>query len=155
MCSPSQPPSLIGDNVLLEHLNIYEWVIIILLPLTVGSVIKTWLVCKENSLLADELSTTKHCLEQLENDWTELKKEHDRVKEFQNSLDEAELTTRLQQPRLTAEETARSGNTPEKYRYIRSLHEKGMGSVEIASILGISTQEAEQLVTLAKIAREK
>lgn len=141
--------------MVLEQITFYEWIIILLLPLSIGAVIKTWLTKKENSLLAKKLAKTEKHLEQLENDWSALMSEHSRVKEFQNSLGEAELTTRLQQPRLNAEEKNSSGNTPEKYRYIRSLHEKGMDAQEIASILNISTQEAEQLVSLAKIASQK
>lgn len=139
----------------LEQITLYEWIILILLPLTVGSVIKTWLVKKENTRLAGRLTKSEQYLKQLEKDWAELVDEHDRVKEFQNSLGEAELTTRLQQSRMNAEDGNSSGTTPEKYRYIRSLHEKGMDAEEIASILGISSQEADQLVALAEIARDR
>lgn len=139
----------------LEQITLYEWIILILLPLTVGSVIKTWLVKKENTRLATRLIKSEQYLKQLEKDWAELVSEHDRVKGFQNSLGEAELTTRLQQSRMNAEDGNSSGATPEKYRYIRSLHEKGMDAEEIASILGISSQEAGQLVALAEIARDR
>ena len=135
-----------------EQITLYEWIIIILVPLSVGSVIKTWLVNRENALLTARLTKTERYLKQLESDWEALKNEQDRVKHFQNSLDEAELATRMQQPRMHAIEGGSQGNTPEKYRYIRSLHEKGMSAEEIASILKISSLEAEQLVSLAKIA---
>lgn len=137
------------------QINLYEWVIIILLPLTVWALIKTWLLKSENRRLNDKLKVNDEYLKKLEDDWAELTREYDRINEFQNSLDEAELTTRLQQPRLQAKDINSSPVTPEKYTYIRSLHEKGMDAEEIASILGISALEAEQLVALSRIAREK
>ncbi|SHO50747.1 hypothetical protein [Desulfopila aestuarii] len=73
--------------------------------------------------------------------------------EFQKNLSEAELTTRLQQPRLSAQHVLGQVNAPERYLYVRSLAQNGMDAKEIASILSISTQEAEQLVNLSRLAQ--
>lgn len=72
--------------------------------------------------------------------------------EFQKSLNEAEITTRLQQPRLSNQHGHKDSAPPERYRYVRSLAESGMSAEEISSVLSISTQEAEQLVNLSKLA---
>lgn len=71
---------------------------------------------------------------------------------FQDDLHAAELTMKLQQPRLSIQHGKISTNTPERYLYVRSLAEKGMDAEEIASILHISIQEAQQLVNLSKLA---
>lgn len=42
---------------------------------------------------------------------------------------------------------------PEKYGYVRSLVDQGMGAAEIASVLNLSRTEVEQLIALAKLAR--
>lgn len=42
---------------------------------------------------------------------------------------------------------------PEKYGYVRSLVEQGMGAAEIASVLNLSRSEVEQLIALSKLAR--
>jgi len=72
--------------------------------------------------------------------------------EFQKNLGNAELTTRLQQSRLTAQHGHNRVGAPERYLYVRSLAENGMSAQEIAEILSISKQEAEQLVNLSKLA---
>jgi len=64
------------------------------------------------------------------------------------------LTTKSQKPQPSKAHALESPrNTPERYSYIHSLAEKGLSVEEIASILTISTHEASQLVTLAKIAQ--
>lgn len=73
--------------------------------------------------------------------------------EFQKNLSEAELTTRLQRSRLTTQHARDLSSTPERYGYIRSLADKGMGAAEIAAILSISSQEAEQLVKLSQLGK--
>lgn len=43
---------------------------------------------------------------------------------------------------------------PEKYSYVRSLIAQGMGAAEIATVLNLSRSEVEQLISLAKLARQ-
>jgi len=95
-------------------------------------------------------------LEKLATAHADLQNKDQRYKEtveFQKNLSEAELTTRLQQPRLTAQHSLGRVSAPERYLYIRSLAQNGMNAKEIATILSISTQEAEQLVNLARLAQ--
>ncbi|MDD3815410.1 MAG: hypothetical protein PHZ02_12290 [Desulfocapsaceae bacterium] len=72
---------------------------------------------------------------------------------FDDNLRTAELTTRLQQPRLTLQQRGYSPATPERYCYIQSMAEKGMSAQDIASMLSLSLHEATQLVTLIRVAR--
>lgn len=137
------------------HLNTSHWIIIVLSVLLLASLVNTLMIRKDRSALARKLEETTLLFDQLKTDLTELRTEYDRINEFQHNLHNAELTTQLQQTRLHTEEIRSSGNTPEKYRYVRSLSERGMDAEAIASILAISAQEAEQLLALTKIARER
>jgi len=44
---------------------------------------------------------------------------------------------------------------PERYRHVATLAEKGLASEEIAQVLQVSPDEAQQLVRLAEVARGK
>lgn len=44
---------------------------------------------------------------------------------------------------------------PEKYGYVRSLVDQGMGAAEIATVLNLSRSEVEQLIALSKLARRQ
>ena len=74
---------------------------------------------------------------------------------FQESLNLAEITTRLQKPRISVQNRPRSMDPPERYRYVHSLASGGMSSREIASVLSISIHEADQLVNLARLAHSQ
>jgi len=80
-------------------------------------------------------------------------KDEPAVNIFDDNLRAAELTTRLQQPRLTMQQGCYIPAAPERYRYIQPMAEKGMNAHEIASMLSISLHEATQLVTLTRMAR--
>jgi DNA-directed RNA polymerase specialized sigma24 family protein len=71
---------------------------------------------------------------------------------FSVSLKTASLTTGLQRPRL---ETMAKINKqpPEKYRILGKLASQGMDAEEIAAILGISSVEAGQLLSLSTMAQ--
>ena len=107
---------------------------------------------KEKELLLQQLTRTSNSYEQVKRELEKIREEHDRIARFQNSLSEAELTTRLQQSRLASQISPTKGSTPERYRFVHSLLGQGMSSEEIAGILSVSTHEAQQLVTLAKLA---
>ncbi|MGE4343065.1 MAG: hypothetical protein AB7F20_02105 [Geoalkalibacter sp.] len=47
------------------------------------------------------------------------------------------------------------GKTPERYRHVATLVDKGLGAEEIAGVLQVSPAEAQQLVKLAEVARKK
>ncbi|OQY25721.1 MAG: hypothetical protein B6I37_00280 [Desulfobacteraceae bacterium 4572_35.2] len=64
---------------------------------------------------------------------------------FEQDLNHAELKNRLQAP-------ASLGNAPGKYRHVASLADQGMAVEQIAEVLNISLPEANQLVSLARLA---
>lgn len=107
---------------------------------------------KKAQKMAYELSLALEKLAIAHTDMQALQERYQDSLEFQKSLNEAEITTRLQQPRLSAQHGYNRSGPPERYLYVRSLAQNGMSAEEIASILSISTQEAEQLVNLSKLA---
>jgi ATP/maltotriose-dependent transcriptional regulator MalT len=104
---------------------------------------------KQSKILIEATKAFADMQEQLE----ALQKKNKQYKEFQDSLDQAEITTRLQKSRLSMQE--QDMPAPERYRYVHSLAASGMSSQEIASVLSISIHEAEQLVNLARLAHLK
>ncbi len=89
----------------------------------------------------------------LENSHEELQNQHQQNQVFENSLKEAEITTNLQKPRLSLQKaTHTKQNNQDKYKYIQTLSGSGMAAEEIAKVLSISSNEAEQLVNLSKLA---
>ena len=135
----------------MEHFNILHFVTILASLVCILAGIKIVMQKKENKLLAQQLTETTVSLDLNRKTLVELQEKHAGVLEFQNSLHEAELTTKLQKPRFNGNNYDAGGSVPEKYRYIHSLTEKGMSSEEIASVLTISKHEADQLVSLSKL----
>lgn len=106
---------------------------------------------KANDKLKLELATVTENLTLTQESLKSLKAKYTQTIEFQKKLSEAELTTKLQQPRLSAQHQSDRQQAPERYQYVRTLAKEGMDAEEIAKILSISKQEAEQLVTLSKL----
>lgn len=100
---------------------------------------------RQSKLLAE----TSETLEEVRKKLTALQEKDKQYKEFQDSLNQAEITTRLQKSRL---QYNRSMSPPERYRYVHSLAASGMSSEEISQVLSISIHEAEQLVNLSRLA---
>ena len=73
---------------------------------------------------------------------------------FDDNLRAAELTTRLQQPRLTLQQCGYSPATPERYQYIRSMVDQGMSAADIAAMLSKSLHETSQLIALIRVTRQ-
>jgi hypothetical protein len=71
---------------------------------------------------------------------------------FDDNLRAAEITTRLQRPRLTAQQGSSASAAPERYRYLQTMVEKGLSAQEIASTLSMSLPEITQLITLIRVA---
>ena len=113
------------------------------------------LLKKENKLLAQEMKSATSQLEANKKKMTDLEWRHNEIKEFLKSMQQAELTTKFQTPRLQVAHgeisSPKASRPPEKYKYIHSLIENGMGPDEIASVLSISLHEARQLVCLSSI----
>ncbi|MFV0436169.1 MAG: hypothetical protein ACK5PS_02060 [Desulfopila sp.] len=107
---------------------------------------------RQSSRLSAKLSTALEKLATAHRDVQQMEARYEEISTFNNNLNEAELTTRLQRSRLSAQHGSNQTSAPERYLYLRSLAESGMGADEIAAILSISTQEAEQLVKLSSLA---
>ncbi|MFH2123555.1 MAG: hypothetical protein ABIJ50_08765 [Pseudomonadota bacterium] len=73
---------------------------------------------------------------------------------FDDHMREAELTTRLQQSRLTAQHCGHSP-APERYRYIHSMVRQGMNAQEIAATLSMSVHEISQIISLIQVAHPR
>ena len=112
-----------------------------------------FLLKKKNTLLVQQLGQLTAMLERTRNQLTSLREKHDKIIEFQSNLNTAELTTMLQKPRLDSRNIASGHALSGKYSSVRSLTQKGMSVEEIASILAISTHEAQQLINLSNLAQ--
>ena len=134
------------------NFNIYIGVIPSLMCLAICFF--TVLEKKKNKVLSQKLLETAMRLEVTTKKLDNLQGKKDRSSVFHNSLQVAELTTKLQKPRLEAGRNAR-GPSSGKYSSVPSLAEEGLCAEEIATVLAISPHEAMQLVNLAKLAQGK
>ena len=107
---------------------------------------------KKDSLLR-QLIEKNSSFEQIKDQLKNLQEHCDRAKTFQRSLAAAELTAQLQKPRHSTTASSAESLTPEKYRLVHTLTQKNMSIDEISSFLAISSHEAQQLVTLSKLAQ--
>jgi len=107
---------------------------------------------KKKDSLQKQLIKTDNSFQLVKVELQELQEKHEKIIQFQNNLAAAELTTQLQRPRLSAQNSYSDNTTPDKYRLVHTLTEKNMSVGEIATFLAISCHEAQQLVTLAKLA---
>ena len=107
---------------------------------------------REKILLAGQLTATSRGLEQATRELAALRLEQDESSVFKESLGTAQLTTRLQQPRLAAGSSG--GGSPERYRYVQSLADTGMADAEIATVLAISAHEIRQVLALSRLVRQ-
>lgn len=119
----------------------------------VGIIVLLFLEKRRNKRLSERMIQLTTTLEMTRKQLDTMQEKHDKIIEFQNSLNMAELTTMLQKPRLNAQSVDTGKTTPGKYSNIQSLAQKGMSVEEIASVLAVSTHEAQQLVNLAKLAQ--
>ncbi len=137
----------------MDQVNFSLIFLVILSVLCALSIILIVLVKKENKLLSRQLTETTISLELSRKEMVDLQERNSQINEFQSSLQVAELTTRLQKPRLDAQSIDSGNSAPGKYSSIQSLAQNGMSAEEIASLHAISTQEAQQLINLAKLAQ--
>lgn len=99
---------------------------------------------KEYAETSAQLETANNKIEKLEQ--IEIK-----YNTFSSELKQAAMVSKVQQTPRVLNQVNRDQRPPERYTYIHSLTQQGIAAVEIAKILAISTQEADQLVALANI----
>lgn len=137
----------------MEQFNFSNYIVVIPAILCIFLIVLIGLVKKNNQRLKKQLIKTTVTLEVTRKKLHALQEKQAEVKDFQNTLGVAELTTKLQKPRLEIQINETKNPTPGKYNEVLSLAEKGMSADDIASALAISTHEAHQLVNLAKLAQ--
>ncbi len=127
----------------------------ILLALTLGLCIlltmRSVYLSKTMKHQENRLQNTADSLENASKELDELRLVEKRFKTFKDDLSTAELFTEVHKTRQSFDAIAKDHKIPERYQYIRSLHQKGVKTPDIASILTISTHEADQLVALANL----
>lgn len=131
-----------------EHSTLIT-ILLVLVALLLASVFR---LRRKYRILISKLFEAHETLTSAEEEFQSLEEKYQKSMKFQKDIDDAELTTRLQQPRLSAQYSRDVIEAPERYQYVRSLAESGMSAGDIAEVLNISPQEAEQLVKLSKLA---
>ncbi len=129
---------------------------IIIIPLFLLSlvlVIAIFILLHDKRVKTALLQQTQQELSNLEDRFSKLLSQYMELKEFRNSMNEAEITTRLQTSRLVASPVATNPRLSEKYRLILTLSEKGMTVADIAEVLSLSPQEISQVLALSDIGR--
>jgi hypothetical protein len=134
-------------------LTLESIVLLITLLLLVISLLALGKLRREKILLAGQLTETSRSLEQATRELAALRLEQEESSVFKESLGTAQLTTRLQQPRLAAGGSS-GGGSPERYRYVQSLADTGMADAEIATVLAISPHEIRQVLALSRLVRQ-
>ena len=102
----------------------------------------------------EELTAVKQSLQTATEELAELRLMARTFATFKADLTQAELSTKMQHSRLQFNRQGEDLRTPERYHYIHSMAQKGMTANDIAAILAISTQEADQLVALANLSQK-
>jgi hypothetical protein len=139
----------------MEHFNLPHYIAILTSILCLLLIFFIVLGRKKNTFLSQQMTETTIALEATRKKMNLLHEKYEKIKEFQNSLNVAELTTKLQKPRMEAQniDMGNRNSTPGKYSNVQSLAKEGMSVDQIASVLGISTHEAQQLVNLSMLAQ--
>jgi cysteinyl-tRNA synthetase len=102
----------------------------------------------------EKLTATQQALQTADEELAELRLVARTFATFKADLAQAELSTKMQQSRLQFNRQYDNLRTPERYHYIHSMAQKGMTADDIAAILTISNQEADQLVALANLSQK-
>ena len=93
----------------------------------------------------------QNSLEELQNTLQILKENEKREMEFQNDLKSAAISTKLQKTRSVYSNKKDRQQAPERYSYAQTMFQSGMTTDNIASALGMSCYEINQLLKLANL----
>ena len=119
--------------------------------LTMRSVYLSMIMKKQRNRLQTTTSSLAHVNKELD----ELRSLEHRFNSFKDDLNNAKLFTKVEKSRPLFNQRTKEHQIPERYQYVNSLHQRGVDAPEIASILTISTYEANQLVALASLSGNK
>ncbi len=92
-----------------------------------------------------------NAIEALQKELQIIKDTESRELEFQNSLRHAEVSTELQKSRAAYSSKKENLCAPERYGYAQSMFQSGMTTDKIASALGMSGHEINQLLKLTNL----
>lgn len=93
----------------------------------------------------------KRVIETLQKELQTIKKIESKEHEFQKSLRHAEVSTELQKTRSAYSSKKERLCAPERYGYAQAMFQSGMATDKIASALGMSGNEINQLLKLANL----
>ncbi len=102
----------------------------------------------------EKLTAAQQALQTADEELAELRLVARTFATFKADLAQAELSTKMQHSRLQFNRQYDNLRPPERYHYIHSMAQKGMTADDIAAILTISNQEADQLVALANLSQK-
>ncbi len=129
--------------------------LVILVPLFVAALAYYYSLNKKHKELNLKYEELRKAFYTLEGKYTELNDKIAMSATFSESLKQAAVTTSLQTPRMRHQAPVKPADSKtQKYQHLQSLSASGMAAAEIASILSISNHEAEQMLSLAKIANK-
>jgi len=128
---------------------------IILLPLFAASLVYYFSLNRKHNELRMKYEALRKDFYTLEGKYEQLREKQTESVSLTESLKHAEVTTSLQTPRIHQNTFSKpTDNKKQKYQHLQSLSASGMAAEEIASILSISNHEAEQMLSLARIANK-
>ncbi|PID76624.1 MAG: hypothetical protein CSB24_05650 [Deltaproteobacteria bacterium] len=122
------------------------------LPLVLVLSVYIFLQKKRLALLTAKTEELRRDYFLLEEKYARLKLQAEQTKTFQESLKDAQISTKLQQSRLGQD---RKELPMDRYRHIAALSKSGAGKEEIAEALSVSTHEARQLMALSRLAADQ
>ena len=105
---------------------------------------------KHASLLAEQSEE----LHSLKAELAEKEENKEQEFNFEKSLKQAEVTTGLQQTRISFHNETNKSKAPERYAYVLSMFRSGIPTEEISSALGMSSYEITQLLKLSALAQK-
>jgi hypothetical protein len=109
------------------------------------------LIFLRSILIKESGKKQRKAYEALQEELQILRDKSDADQKFQNSLKHAEVSNELQKSRAVCNGKKTKLSAPERYGYARSMFHSGMATDKIASALGMSGYEINQLLKLTNL----
>ena len=119
--------------------------------ITVTSISLCIILFIRSILIRISITKQQKAIEQLKQELSTIKENEIREQEFQNSLKHAEVNTELQKSRSAYSSKKNKLCAPERYGYAQTMFQSGMAADKIATALGMSGHEINQLLKLANL----
>ncbi len=121
------------------------------LIITISSLLLCMAVFVRSFFLKKSTKLQSTAIENLQQKLAAVQAKEQEEMEFQKSLRHAELRTELMKTRSVYLEKKEHLEAPERYTYVNSMFQAGMEKKKIATALGISTHEINQLAKLVAL----